>query len=113
MKVIINKATLIQGPNKNFLLRSDLLKLVVNTPPEKGIPIAAMRDRIKILDVLDSCTSGSVGTTVSTGFEGSDIHLEDAQFTSLKKLFDEYAWRAAHKDIIDLADHLDEVAKTK
>jgi hypothetical protein len=105
MKTIINKEVQIKDPDDNLMLRSDLLKIVTNTPPEKGLTITAMRERMKILDILDDCKGANEFKTEFT--------LEDAQFTLLKKLFDEYGWRTPHKELIELADHLDELSKIK
>jgi len=100
MKTIINKEVKIKGVDGNLMLRSNLLNIVTNNPPERGLPIAAMKERMRILDALEKADKG-------------DITLEDADFNTLKKLFDEYGWLTPHKDIIELADHLDELSKTK
>jgi hypothetical protein len=113
MKTIINKEVKIKGVDGTLMLRSNLLNIVTNNPPERGLPIAAMKERMRILDALEICTKGDVGATAATGFKASDIQLEDADFNTLKKLFDEYGWLTPHKDIIELADHLDELSKTK
>lgn len=99
MKVIINSQTQIQDEEGKQLSFSDLLKIVVNTPPEKGLNISAMRDRLKLFDILDKASV--------------EISLEDSDFNLAKKLFDEYGWARPHKDIIALADHLADLAKTK
>jgi hypothetical protein len=100
MKTIINKEVKIKGVDGNLMLRSNLLNIVTNNPPERGLPIAAMKERMRILDALEKADKG-------------DVILEDADFNTLKRLFDEYGWLTLHKDIIELADHLDELSKTK
>jgi len=104
MKVITNKETNIKNGDK-MLTRGDLLMIVVNEPDPKGIKISEMRDRMRILDKLDN-------NSTDTEFK-AEISLEDADFTLLKKLFDNYGWLQTHPDILDLADHLDELSKTK
>lgn len=100
MKTITNKEVKIKGVDGVLMLRSNLLNIVTNNPPERGLPIAAMKERIKILDAIEKADKGN-------------ITLEDAEFNTLKKLFDEYGWLTPHKDIIELADHLDELSKIK
>jgi hypothetical protein len=100
MKTITNKEVKIKGQDGALMLRSNLLNIVTNNPPERGLPIAAMKERIKILDAIEKADKG-------------DITLEDAEFNTLKRLFDDYGWLTPHKDIIELADHLDELSKTK
>lgn len=100
MKTITNKEVKIKSPDDKLMLRSNLLNIVTNNPPERGLPISAMKERMRILDAIEKADKG-------------DITLEDAEFTTLKRLFDEYGWLTPHKDIIELADHLDEVAKQK
>lgn len=99
MKTIINKEVKIKVQDK-LMLRSDLLSIVTNNPPERGLTISAMRERIKILDIIEKA-------------DKEDIMMEDAEFNTLKKLYDDYGWTAPHKDIIELADHLDELSKQK
>ena len=113
MKTIINKEVKIKGTDDKLMLRSNLLNIVANNPPERGLPIAAMKERMRILDAIEKCTKGDVGATASTGFKAADIQLEDADFNTLKRLYDEYGWLTPHKDIIELADHLDELSKIK
>lgn len=98
MKIVVNKTTTIKYRD-NLLSRVELLKLVVNHATERGITISDMRTRMRILDVLEG--------------SGDNINIEDADFTLMKKLFDQYGWLQLHKDIIELADHLDELDKTK
>jgi len=100
MKTIINKEVKIKSPDGNLMHRSNLLNIVANQPPEKGLTITAMKDRMRILDAIVLADKG-------------DITLEDADFNMLKKLYNEYGWLTPHKDIIELADHLDELSKQK
>jgi len=100
MKTIINKEVKIKGQDDKLMLRSNLLNIVTNNPPERGLAIAAMKERMKILEAIEKADTG-------------DITLEDAEFNTLKRLYDEYGWLTPHKDIIELADHLDELSKTK
>lgn len=100
MKTIINKEVKIKGSDDKLMLRSNLLNIVTNNPPERGLTITAMKERMKILEAIEKADKG-------------DITLEDAEFNTLKKLYDEYGWLTPHKDIIELADHLDELSKQK
>lgn len=100
MKTIINKEVKIKDLDDKLMLRSKLLIIVTNNPPERGLNISAMKERMRILEAIEKADKG-------------DIVLEDADFNTLKRLFDEYGWTAPHKDIIELADHLDELSKTK
>lgn len=100
MKTITNKEVKISGPDSKMMKRSNLLNLVTNNPPERGLTISAMKERMRILEAVEKAGDG-------------DITLEDADFNTLKRLYDEYGWATPHKDIIELADHLDEVAKQK
>ena len=100
MKTIINKEVKIKGTDDKLMLRSNLLNIVTNNPPERGLTITAMKERMKILEAIEKADKG-------------DIILEDAEFNTLKRLYDEYGWLTPHKDIIELADHLDELSKIK
>jgi len=100
MKTITNKEVKIKDQDDKLMLRSNLLNIVANNPPERGLTISAMKERMKILDAIEKADKG-------------DIELEDAEFNTLKKLYDEYGWLTPHKDIIELADHLEELAKPK
>jgi len=100
MKTIINKEVKIKGQDDKLMLRSNLLNIVTNNPPERGLTITALKERMRILEAIEKADTG-------------DITLEDAEFNTLKRLYDEYGWLTPHKDIIELADHLDELSKTK
>jgi hypothetical protein len=100
MKTVKNQQTHIKN-GENFLNRGDLIKLAaVSPPPDRGITIQDMRSRMRVLDAIDKAGSG-------------DIEFEDADFAVAKRLFEGFGWISPHKDLIDLADHLDELAKTK
>lgn len=100
MKIIKNQQTQIMNTDK-FMHRSDLLKLATVSPPmDRGISIADMRSRMRILDAIEKAGE-------------KDIELEDADFTAAKRYFETFEWIGPHKDLIELADHLDELAKTK
>lgn len=103
MKTITNKETKIKsstGPDEKFLTRNDLLKIVTNDPPERGCLISEMRSRLKILSAIEKS-------------DGEKLVLEDADFEILKKAYNSFEWQVLHNDIVDLADHLEEVAKQK
>lgn len=98
MKVVVNKKTSVKL-GEELLDRAGLLKVVLNLPPERGITVTEMRSRYKILDKLEGA--------------GETISFEDAEFTTVKKLYNEFGWLGNHRDILDLGDHLDEVEKQK
>ena len=99
MKTIKNTVTKIKGLEDEFMTYGELLKIVANEPPEKGLKVEEMRERFRILDAIENCGS-------------ADINLEDADFNKLKSIYTNFAWLTTHKDLIALADHLDELAKT-
>jgi hypothetical protein len=99
MKTISNKEVKITT-GEGLMHRSDLFKIVINEPGERGIKISEQRERMRILDVIEKAGKG-------------DLTLEDADFNKLKTLYDNYGWMAVHKDLTELADHLDELAKQK
>jgi len=99
MKTITNKETGILASD-TLLDRTQLLKLVVDSPEKGGIVLSEMKIRIKILDAI-------------TNSKDNTIVLEDAEFTLLKSLYERFGWLKPHKDLIELGDHLDEVAKQK
>lgn len=72
-----------------------IIKTVVETPSHEGsqqvpISISEMRQRIRILDVLDKSTD--------------TLTLEDADYDRLVALFDAFPFGMAHRDIVALAD---------
>jgi hypothetical protein len=99
MKTISNKEVKITTES-GLMHRSDLLVIVTNEPGERGIKISEQRERMRILEVIEKADKG-------------DITLEDADFNKLKTLYEAFGWTAVHKDLTDLADHLDELAKQK
>jgi len=98
-KTIINKPTEIKANGKSYD-RNELFQLVLNAPQERGISISIMRDRMRVLDAIEKAN-------------GEDLTLEDNDFNTLKQLFDSFGWLQPHKDIIELADHLDKLSKQK
>lgn len=100
MKTIINKETEVKSEKGN-MSRADLIKLVAENPiGDKGINTSEMRTRLKIIEAIEKAGTG-------------DIVLEDAEFELLKRSYDVFPWARPHKHIIELADHLEDIAKTK
>lgn len=58
----------------------------------KGMNIAQMRSRIKILDALDAAGNEDM------------ISLEDAEFEALKDAMNEMAWARADRDLLRVID---------
>lgn len=100
-KTIENKPTEIKV-NGESLDRNGLFKLVINFPSEKGIPISEMRLRMRILDAIEVSEKNK-----------ENLILEDNDFNLLKRLFDNFGWLQPHKDLLELADHLEELLKQK
>ncbi len=103
MKTITNKTTKIIDGSKTpavAFTHAELLKVVINFPPQAGFSVSEMRDRLRIWGFLDTAT-----------MENKDILLEDADFNTLKAKFDEFKWTQVHEDIVALADHLDSLTK--
>ena len=96
-KTITNKPTEIKVNNES-LDRNNLFKLVTNFPSEKGIAVSEMRLRMRILDAIEKANGGN-------------LELEDNDFNTLKTLFNNFGWVQPHKDILEMADHLEEVSK--
>lgn len=71
----------------------ELISLALNTPadPQRGMPVDEIRERIKILDKLDSCT-------------GDVLELEDAEASKLNQCVQHMHWAALHKDILTFTD---------
>ena len=97
MKTIKNKQTSIRFQDK-LLSYGDLLSVVLDEPPNSGVKINEMRERMKILDKISAA-------------KDADIELEDAEFSKVKLLFDAFGWPHNHKDLIGLSDHLEELIK--
>lgn len=99
MKTIKNCQTEVTDAT-GTLDRKGIFKLIINAPSPQGINIQVMRERFRILDVLEKS-------------EGEDIVLEDSDFNTLKKLFENFGFVKPHKHLTELADHLEEVSKQK
>jgi hypothetical protein len=64
----------------------------VTSGSSKGMTIAQMRNRIKVLDALDK--AGNSDT----------IMLEDSEFDALKEAMNEMAWARADRDLLRVID---------
>lgn len=94
MKELTNKVTEIRKANaEGFVSFFDLFKTVVENNGNKGLTVADIRDRLKVLDAL-------TGDTVS---------LEDSVFNTLITCWDAMPWGAVHKDIVAADDYLKSV----
>jgi len=70
-----------------------VLKEVLELPPQ-GCTISAMRQRIKIMDLIETT-------------EGDQLALEDADYELLKGQFHAFPFRLVHKDLVAIADGFD------
>lgn len=97
MKTIDNKTTnlsfLVEGKEKKMTYK-DILKLILDLPPEKGYSITEMRQRLKIYAEIEPDKKNK-------------INLEDADFSILKKLVLDFKWAQHHKDIVAFVDHIE------
>lgn len=102
MKRITNSKTsmMVQGIDGDVYV-SDMLMAVVNSPSKNGINILEMRNRISIIDAISK--------SEKPGF----IDLENSEFDLTRKLFLEFGWLVSHKNLVEIADHLEEVSKQK
>jgi len=79
----------------------DLLKTVmVQPPPNRGIPPDEMRGRIKVLDALELS-------------KGGEVFLEDADLETLRVAYKAFQWPFAHKDILAVLDALEAAEDVK
>lgn len=104
------------GGRPTFLTTYDLLKTAVNNPPQGGFSVEDMKNRLRLLNVLDKHKSEF---DIKDGqFKDemlnieADMDIEDADFTKLKSLFDEMKWGAVSTAILEISDNLAEIAKS-
>lgn len=77
----------------------DLAIKGLNNIPQEGLTPSEMRDRLKIIDKIDSVKIDE------------EVELEDAEF---RKIYDTYKgikWLMMHKDIVAFDDYLEELNK--
>jgi hypothetical protein len=97
------------GGNDMFFTTYDLLKSAVNNPQE-GLNVDEMVKRLRLLNKLDE--HKELFSTVSETLSDSDLekkatlHLEDADFTKLKELFNVVKWTVVSKTIVDIHTEL-------
>jgi hypothetical protein len=99
MKSIKNKITSVKFQGKDYST-NQLLLLVLETPTEKEFNMGVMRIKQRLIDAIEKAGDG-------------DIQLEDADFNSLRSLYETFGWLKPHKDLIALSDHLEEVSRQK
>lgn len=94
MKKLENKVTTIdKGDEEGFIKYSDLIKVVCNQIPQGGLGITEMRERDRILSVVEKN---------ETIFE-----FEDADAKVLKNLVSEMRWLMNSKDIIMFVEDIE------
>lgn len=80
--------------------RGDLLLIALEHPPQGGFTTRLMKARLVVVNKIEAAKE-------------ADITLENAEFVTLQEAFKVSKWAAMHKDITELEDHLEEVAKQK
>lgn len=98
-KTVLNKKTELTN-SEGKIDRNSFLKFIVNEPTKEGLTIIQMRERMRIIDAIDNAGEGNVT-------------LEDHDFNLLKNIFDNFRFYKPHKDILELANHLEELSKQK
>ena len=84
-----------QHGDSECLTYGDLLRVVLEAPPQQGLTIAEIRRRLPLLDRIDATEPGD-----SFGFAARDL-------TALRELFDAHRWGVLHRDIAALGDAID------
>jgi len=111
MKKLINKETELTETTKEAgeepVVRNlgfvDLILIALNVTPQGGWDTSIMRKHLRVEAKLE-------------GIElGAEFELEDADFELVRELCKpgKIKWKMKSKDVLDLEDHLEEVAKQK
>lgn len=95
MKTLENKeTTIVQNVDGSIkpLTYTDLLKICLNNPPQGGFSVTEMRQRLKIIDSLETANG--------------KIKLEDADYVLTSTCVKDFKWAQMHKDILEFIDHV-------
>lgn len=76
---------------------TDLLKTAINNPTKNGYSVSEMRQRIKILDLIDEAEKT----------EATKLELEDVDFQALSQLVKETRWNVLSRSIIDFSEQFE------
>jgi hypothetical protein len=93
MKTLALKTVTVTNPSSGQAISQDykvLLKACVNQVPEKGLLPEAMRERLKLLDLIAEA--------------GETLELEDADAAKLKELVSSMPWAFADKELLAFTD---------
>lgn len=71
-----------------------LIKEVINIPPREGITVEQMSQRIKLLDKVEAAQE--------------TLELEDADFTAIKELIQNYRFGIVSKHVLKLCEKFTE-----
>lgn len=74
---------------------ANLLKAVVNAPPQSGFTADEMRSRIRILDCIEKANG--------------KLELEDSDVKKLKACAKEMKWAMMNKEILQFCDDVEEM----
>ena len=98
MKRLENKSFSIKSPNGQEIPVNyfDLARQSVNNPPQQGFTPKDMRDRMRILVVLDNAKEDVA-------------NIEDADVEVLKKCVNEMRWAILSQGIVDFCDKVDKL----
>lgn len=100
MKTLENKTISILKDEKTqeYMKYSDLCKAILDfVDPKVGLTVSQQKERFKILDVIESANG--------------EIKLEDADYSLLKGILDNYKFGIQHRDIVMFADDFNALNK--
>lgn len=87
MKELLNKTTnLPVEEGKEKIQYSDIIKIVLDIPPQSGFSFSEMKKRERIANAVDRATD--------------KIELEDADASNLKSMLDYVTLKIRHKDLV-------------
>lgn len=93
MKTVENKITnmnIKENDEMKQLSYGDLIKVLINTPKKDGYSIDEIRQRLKIIDQINS----------------NNFNFEDSDFILIKNLVNNFKWGTMHIDIVEFANHI-------
>ena len=79
--------------SKDKATYGDVIRFVLNTVPQGGFTPAAMRSRLRLLDLLDNADG--------------EIEMEDADAKELRTAVAAQKWNVMHKDILQFCDDVE------
>lgn len=92
MKTINDKEVQIGKDKINY---KELLKICVNTPPQGGYTPEDMKNRVKILSVIDS--------------SNGEMKFEDAEYNTLKECVNKSRWNVLAPELVEFIEYVGNV----